>query len=121
MVGPVPVPLPLLVILFAIVGFGAVFQHTPFTVTGAPPSELIVPPLLALVAVMVFIANVFPITGAVAEGPGLEEGAGDLLQPLTIKIEIKTIKIEFIFIQFSFGTFRFVLGCFAIARYKLNY
>ena len=43
----VPVPDPLVVVLFAVVGFGEVFQQTPLAVTADPPSEVIFPPLVA--------------------------------------------------------------------------
>ena len=45
----VPVPLPSVVKLFAVVGVALVFQHTPLAVTLAPPSEVIFPPLVAVV------------------------------------------------------------------------
>ena len=47
-----PVPEPSVVLLFAVVGFCDVLQHIPLTVTVAPPSLVIFPPLLALMVVM---------------------------------------------------------------------
>ncbi len=48
----VPVPLPSLVQLSPVVGFGEVLQHTPLAVTGAPPSAVTLPPhVTALVAI----------------------------------------------------------------------
>jgi hypothetical protein len=44
---PVPVPSVVLV-LNEIVGFDVVFQHTPRAVTDAPPSLVILPPLVAV-------------------------------------------------------------------------
>ena len=43
------VPVPSVVILFAIVGFVVNPQQTPLAVTGAPPSLVIFPPLVAVV------------------------------------------------------------------------
>jgi len=55
----VPIPVPSVVLVDnAMVGFAVVLQQTPRTVTGAPPSELITPPLLAVVLVMADIAVV---------------------------------------------------------------
>ena len=49
----VPMPVPSFVFVDrATVGFAIVLQQTPRTVTGAPPSALIVPPLVAVVLVM---------------------------------------------------------------------
>ena len=42
-----PVPVPSLVLLFAVVGPVAVFQQTPLAVIAAPPSNVIFPPLEA--------------------------------------------------------------------------
>ncbi len=49
-----PVPLPSVVIpwLLVIVGFCVVLHTTPRTVTAKPPSEVILPPLIAVVAVI---------------------------------------------------------------------
>jgi hypothetical protein len=45
-----PVPVPLLVfVVNAVVGFDEVLQHTPRAVTLAPPSEVTLPPLDAVV------------------------------------------------------------------------
>ena len=62
----VPIPLPSVVLVDkAMVGFAVVLQQTPRTVTAAPPSELIVPPLPAVALVMADTAVVV-ITGMVA-------------------------------------------------------
>ena len=56
-----PVPLPLEVWLLLTVGFCEVLQHTPRTVTVAPPSEVTLPPQVAEVEVMlltVLVVNV---------------------------------------------------------------
>ena len=59
---PVPVPSTVLVVN-AIVGFWLVLQTTPLAVIEAPPSEVILPPLLAVVevidetVVVVMVAN----------------------------------------------------------------
>ena len=55
----IPVPVPLIVLVDkAMVGFAVVLQQTPRTVTAAPPSVLIVPPLVAVVFVIAVIAVV---------------------------------------------------------------
>ena len=59
-----PAPVPLLVLLLAVVGFGVVLQHTPLADTVAPPSEVTFPPLVAVVCV-IFDAAVVVITGRV--------------------------------------------------------
>ena len=46
-----PGPTPFLVESFATVGFGEVLQQTPLAVTGVPPSEVILPPLIAVILV----------------------------------------------------------------------
>jgi hypothetical protein len=62
----VPIPVPSVVLVDkAMVGFAVVLQQTPRAVTAAPPSVLIVPPLLAVVLVIADIAVVV-ITGMVA-------------------------------------------------------
>jgi hypothetical protein len=48
---------------FAVVGFAAVFQHTPCVVIAAPPVDMTVPPEFAELAVIVFTAVVV-IVGA---------------------------------------------------------
>ena len=48
----VAVPDPSEVLLFAVVGFAVVAQHTPFAVTEEPPSELMFPPDTAVVEVI---------------------------------------------------------------------
>jgi hypothetical protein len=53
-----PVPVPSDVLLFAIVGPVEILQQTPRTVTEAPPSLVMLPPLLAVVAVTEVIAVV---------------------------------------------------------------
>ena len=47
-----PVPLPSVVWLSAIVGLAVVLQHIPLAVTLAPPLEVTLPPLVAVVKVM---------------------------------------------------------------------
>ena len=51
--------------LFAIVGFIDVFQHIPLAVTLAPPSEVILPPDVAVVCAIFVIAVVVVIIGIV--------------------------------------------------------
>ena len=45
----VPVPVPSDVLLFSVVGFTDVDQHTPLSLTEAPPSEVTIPPDAAVV------------------------------------------------------------------------
>ena len=58
----IPVPVPSIVLLSAMVGFGLVLQHTPLTVIEAPPSFAIVPPPVAVVEVR------FVTTAVVSDG-----------------------------------------------------
>jgi hypothetical protein len=54
-----PVPVAFEVLLSAVVGFWLALQQTPREVTDAPPSEVISPPLVAVVAViLVTVATV---------------------------------------------------------------
>ena len=48
----VPVPVPSLVQLLPTTGFSIGLQQTPLAVTDAPPSEVMVPPLVAVVVVI---------------------------------------------------------------------
>ena len=48
----IPVPVPSVVFILAIVGLSDVFQHTPLAVIAAPPSLEIEPPDMADVEVM---------------------------------------------------------------------
>ena len=48
----VPIPVPLTVKLFANVGLEEVLKQTPLAVTADPPSELTVPPVVAVVVVI---------------------------------------------------------------------
>ena len=57
---PVPVPLTVLVVK-AIVGLAVVLQQIPLAVMVAPPSEVMFPPLVAVVAVMVDAAVVVSV------------------------------------------------------------
>jgi hypothetical protein len=52
---PVPVPLEVIPILLVIVGVCEVLHTTPRAVTAAPPSEVILPPVVAVVAVILVI------------------------------------------------------------------
>ena len=60
-----PVPLPSDVWLSLIVGFTEVLQQTPLAVTDAPPSDVTLPPLDALLEVMAVTAVVVTV-GVVA-------------------------------------------------------
>ena len=59
---PAPVPSSVFVAK-AIVGLGDVLHTTPFAVIGDPPSLMIVPPLVAAVAVMLLTAVVVNLGG----------------------------------------------------------
>ena len=48
----VPIPVPFVVLRLAIVGFTPALQQTPLDVIGAPPSEIIFPPLDTSVILM---------------------------------------------------------------------
>ncbi|MBA7549578.1 hypothetical protein ES705_42067 [subsurface metagenome] len=60
-----PVPLPSIVVSLAIVGFCEVLQQTPRTVTVAPPSSVIFPPLSAEFSV-IELAEMVDTVGTVA-------------------------------------------------------
>ena len=64
----VPVPVPSLVLLSAVVGLAVVDQHTPLAVTGDPPSDVTFPPEVAVVAVTfvtAVVVTVAPIASVV--------------------------------------------------------
>ena len=46
-----PAPTPFLVESFVTIGFGEVLQQIPLAITGVPPSEVILPPLIAVMLV----------------------------------------------------------------------
>ena len=53
-----PVPAPSVVLLSAMVGAGPMLQQTPQAVTVEPPSEVTVPPLVAVVCAILLTADV---------------------------------------------------------------
>jgi hypothetical protein len=61
-----PVPLPSVVVLLAVVGFCDVLQHTPRTVTVAPPDEVTFPPDVAPLDVMFVTVVVVTVGGSVS-------------------------------------------------------
>ena len=62
----IPVPVPSVVLVDkAIVGFAVKLQQTPRAVTGAPPSVVMLPPLVAVVMVMADVDAVVIVAGAV--------------------------------------------------------
>jgi len=61
-----PEPVPSVVLLLEIVGPDEVFQQTPLAVTAAPPSVVILPPLVTVVDVTPEITAVV-ITGKIAD------------------------------------------------------
>jgi hypothetical protein len=54
----IPIPVPLVVLAFEVVGVADVAQQIPRTVTDAPPSAVTLPPLVAVVVVIALIADV---------------------------------------------------------------
>ena len=78
----VPVPVPSLVWLLAVVGLTEVLQHTPLAVTDAPPSDVIFPPLEAVV-VVVEDTSVVVTVGAV-----VEEVVNSLLSPYPVTLSL---------------------------------
>jgi hypothetical protein len=65
-----PLPEPSFVRLPAIVGLGEVLQQTPLAVTGNPPADVMVPPVVAVVAVIEVTAVVPPTVGKSDTGSG---------------------------------------------------
>jgi len=63
-----PIPEPSVVLVLAVVGLEVVFQQTPRAVTAAPPSDEMLPPLVAVVLVIEDAAVVVRVgtTGAIA-------------------------------------------------------
>ncbi len=66
-----PVPEPSVVLLSAVVGLVLVLQHTPRAVIVVPPPEVMYPPLVAVVCVIVLIAEV--VTEGVCESSSFEQ------------------------------------------------
>ena len=58
-----PVPLPFVVAKSEVVGSEVVAQHTPRLETAAPPSSVMLPPLLAVVGVLLLMAKVTTVGG----------------------------------------------------------
>jgi len=68
----VPVPVPLLVVSFAMVGLADVLQQTPRVVTVVPPSEVTLPPpeaVVEVIAVMVLVVTVGVVKVVKVESP----------------------------------------------------
>ena len=59
----VPVPVPSVVFEFAVVGFEEVLQQIPRDVTVVPPSDITLPPLIAVFAVILLAAVVIASVG----------------------------------------------------------
>ncbi len=77
----VPVPIPLFVLVVnAIVGFWFVLQTTPLAVIAAPPSLVILPPLLAVVEVIEEGVVVISVARLAGHGPQM----GTPLQKLSV-------------------------------------
>ena len=66
----VPIPVPSVVWLPVAIGVVLVLQHTPLAVILAPPSLVILPPLIAVINVMLFIAVVVIIGSVGGTGGG---------------------------------------------------
>ena len=63
-----PVPVPSVVLLLAVVGLTEVPQHTPLAVTVAPPSEVTLPPLDAVVDAVAVVVPVVTVGGTAIAG-----------------------------------------------------
>jgi hypothetical protein len=61
----IPVPVPSVVLLLAVVGLTEVPQHTPLAVTEAPPSDVTFPPLVAVVDVVAIVVPVVTVGGTI--------------------------------------------------------
>jgi len=97
-----PVPVPSMVLLSLVVGFSDVLQQTPRAVTAAPPSDVTLPPLEALVVVFedtaVVLKSVRFKSGTVCEctaatsitiGPNVTIENGSTIVFKSRKIEVK--------------------------------
>jgi hypothetical protein len=62
----IPAPAPSDVLLFSTVAPAEMYQHTPFTVTEAPPSLVTFPPLVAVVCVIAEAVAVVIIGGVIS-------------------------------------------------------
>ena len=63
-----PVPVPSLVQVFSTVGSSDGLQQTPFAVTAVPPSEVMLPPPVAVVSVISEMAVVMTVGRAAIDG-----------------------------------------------------
>ena len=79
-----PVPIPLVVCEFDVVGLADVLQHTPLAVTVAPPADVTFPPLTALVDVI----DVTAVVVTVGKRPGLEPRVKLIVDPAVPIAEI---------------------------------
>ena len=84
----IPVPVPSVVWLPVTTGFTAVLQQTPRAVTVAPPSDVILPPLNAVVLVM-DVTAVVVIVGTSNAGPFSGLSSFWQLKEITDKNRIK--------------------------------
>ena len=87
-----PEPVPFVVMLFEIVGGDEIFQQTPRAVTAAPPSLVIVPPLVAVVCVIADAAVVVR-TGTVDAIEGVTEFEAELATLVPIAFVAVTVKV----------------------------
>ena len=102
----VPVPVPSKLLGFAIVGLGEVLQQTPLIVTGKPPADTTLPPLIAVLEVMDVAVAVAPMEGIVFGVVGVGV-VSDLLQALTTMVATKNKANNFGFIKSLLGQFQF--------------
>ena len=86
-----PIPVASAVWFPAILGFAVVLQQTPRPVTAAPPSELILPPLMAVVEVIDVMPKEVSV-GNVAVG---EFGDGSFFLQ-EIKMTMKSVNITYL-------------------------
>jgi len=83
-----PVPVPSEVLLSEVVGLAIVLQQTPRSVTEAPPSLVILPPLVAVVDVMELIAVVVSV-GTVKGVTEFEEALAALVPIAFVAVTVK--------------------------------
>ena len=91
-----PVPVPSVVVSSATVGVGLVLQHTPRAVTVAPPSDVMVPPLCAVVCDIALTSAVVK-TGETTGGCMIDTVLGEQLIPdaVTVTVPVRVTPVLF--------------------------
>jgi hypothetical protein len=108
----VPIPVPSVLVLSAVVGDGPVLQHTPREITAAPPSLDIFPPALAE-ATVIAVTSVVDITGLVGSS-FLQE---DIERITAIKVQYPNILKEFFMLYIMLIDF---LRCSSITNVEIK-